>query len=1397
MRYSIKKVLLLIVFAIGVSSSMAQQPDYITKNITTDDGLADNNIHCIIQDSYGFMWFGSEEGLHRYDGYSIEVFRHDPNDPNTICANVVQALYEDAYKRLWIGTEDGGLSIFDLKTEQFIPLPDESNFRLTSKHIYCFAESKNNYLWVGTANGLNRLQIGADNEAPIKTVTHYWHDANDENSLVYPHVYSVLEDSKGTLWAGTTEGGLSRLDSGAEQFKNYRADKRRGSISSPAIMTIYEDREGRLWFGTWAQGLNLYIENRDSFITYRHNANDSTSISHNNVYALCEDKEGNMWAGTYDGGLNRLIGGKTPRSYKFMRFKERQNALKSLFKNKVKVIYSDNQGNLYAGTLGGGVIQITKDQDNFIHLVNSTKTFDKNNVNRINNLAQLNDNELLLATPGGLFQLDKKPNGLVSYEALLADSTATPNLYKKNITAVHVDEKGHYWVGTEDQGLMHFVIEKDELVSFKQFTLYKPLKHKINGNYVLDIIERNGHIWVITKNGINIFDNTQQRFIFEKADGSRLFPTHEVVIAHHIDSQNRLWIATQYEGLFCFSIDGETSGGKLLHHLNRESHPIAIADKHVLSIADAGNGELWVGTTKGLNLINIDKGTNKVFKEKEGLPSSAVSQIYNGSSNVVWFGTLQGMARYNRESGVFTPYYMSGGFATNYFIIGNIGQLQGGMVAMPTRDGLWAFHPDSVQHNPYNAKPVLRKISLAGQEVKPNVEINNRIILEKSTGLTKEINLRYDENVIQLEFSSISFFEQEKNNFMYRLEGLEEEWNLANANHRSVVYSNLSPGSYLFRLKASNNDGEWSQDEATLRINIKPPIYKTWYAYLSYFVFLLGALFLTQRIIVVRIQERERLKRDKIEREKETLMHQMKIRFFTNISHEFRTPLTLIAGPLQEILDHDSGISSATKSQLSLMKNNTDRLLRLINQLMDFRKVTQGNMHLNIMQRNINSFIKRIAESFQGIADQKSITFECAIDSKPLMVWFDSEKLETIIFNLLSNAFKYTPKGGKITIELMPLQKSKQLQIVVSDTGTGVPDADKPKIFDRFYQSEENQNLGGAGTGVGLSLVKELVQLHKGKIKLKDNTPSGTIFTIDLCVNKNKFNQDEIIEDQSDRETKYTPTDVTTEISEPIVTSSGDKPKVLIIEDQNDLRSYLASILQVHYRVDEAENGVEGLEKASSSLPDIIISDVMMPEMDGFTFCDKLKKNVITSHIPVILLTALDNIDSKREGLETGADAYVVKPFEKQLLVSQIQNLLNSRQLLKSRFKEQWDFVEEIATTSTDQQFVNRAIQTVEDNMSDANFNVSELVKKMNVSRTLLHMKLRELTGQSTSEFIRTIRLKQAAKLLKQGDLNVSEVTYQVGFNDPKYFSKSFKNLFGVTPTLFQKGDASGGELTK
>jgi len=1375
------------------------------ENISTHNGLVDNNIHCILQDSKGFMWFGSEEGLHRYDGYSMRVFRHDPGNQSGLSNNQIKALYEDHYNRLWIGTDGGGITIFDLQTETFSYLryeADSPESSLISDDVFCFAGSADGNLWVGTKQGLDFVEIAPrskENSLLIKSIHHYRHHPDNDNSLAYPHVYSVLEDKQGTLWAGTTEGGLSRLDKGAESFINYRPNNQPGSISGTAIMTIYEDSHGHIWFGTWAKGLNLYDRDKNVFKTIRHNPRDTTSLSHDNIYSLCEDNLGHLWVGTYDGGLNQLI--HTPgKKLKFKRYQARENELKSFFKNKVKVIYPDRSGILWAGTMGNGVNKILSIPINFRHITNKAVGETVATINKINSFASVNQRDtFLLGTQEGLFRMTKNSMGTgYEFEALLKDSTQTPNLFKKSISAVFRDKQRNLWVGTQNQGIMRFSFEKDALTSFLQYSPYKAAPFNLSGRNVIRVFNWHERLWVVTERSINVFDSKEQRFVWSHPDGTPLFDIDGSISSVWIDPQQRIWVGTKFNGLYGFEIENnQLDQIKQISHINEDTRPLRLSAHQVYSIGDAYDDKLWVGTAKGLHLIDPIKGSNVVFKEKDGLPSSAVTQIYKDKHGYFWFGTLQGLARYDVTNNLFSSFFMPGGFMSNYFVPGLVTEIDQQQVYLPTNNGIWEFNPDSIKRSPFHAEPVITDFRIAGQRVTPNQPVNNRVLLEQVLSSTEHLTLRHDENVLQLEFSALTYFKQDQNKFKYKLDGLEEKWNYTDAQHRSVTYSNLSPGNYTFRLQAANNDGIWNPDEATFSFTINPPYYRTWWAYLAYSLLGIGLFILIQRFTVQRVRFREKLKREQLAREKETALNQMKLRFFTNVSHEFRTPLTLIAGPLEEILSEPEAIPATVRKQLDMMKGNTDRLLRLINQLMDFRKVMQGNMKLTIRQREMTAFIHRIADSFKGIAAQKHIHYHVEICNQSLLVWFDTEKVETIVFNLLSNAFKFTPEGGEIKLSLEPFN-AREVKIRVTDSGPGIPAEDKPKIFDRFYQVEQHQQHAGAGTGVGLSLVRDFTESHKGNIHILDNTPKGTCFEVVLSVAKESFKKKEILEDEVSIELIPQSTELASEPAGENKTNPEliDKPKILIVEDQPDVRTYVRGLLEKEYRVEEAGNGLEGLEKATSTLPELIISDVMMPEMDGFMFCEKLRKNVITSHIPIVMLTALDGVESRLESLETGADAYVVKPFNKQILLTQVKNLLNSRRHLKERFKEQWDFVEEIATTSADKQFVNRAVKLVEENMGDPRFNVSEMVKKMNVSRTLLHMKLRELTGQSTSEFIRTIRLKQAAKLLKQGELNVSEVTYHVGFNDPKYFSKSFKGLFGVTPTAFQKGDASGGDLT-
>ena len=705
-------------------------------------------------------------------------------------------------------------------------------------------------------------------------------------------------------------------------------------------------------------------------------------------------------------------------------------------------------------------------------------------------------------------------------------------------------------------------------------------------------------------------------------------------------------------------------------------------------------------------------------------------------------------------------------------------------------DGLNVIDHGSISKNPFEPKVVLKDFRIFNEPVRVNEPHHGKVILKKTLDQTQQIRLKYYENSFSFELVALHFAAPQKNNFAYKLDGFDRGWRYTAANQRYINYTNLRDGDYVLKVKASNNDGVWGA-EKELRILIAPPWWRTVWAIGLYALIIILILYAFRRLILMRANFINNLKLERLEKQNLERLNRAKLQFFTNISHEFRTPLTLIAGPLQHILDSGEA-NRFMRDQLVIINQNTQRLLRLVGQLLDFRKADGRNLDLKVAEGNLVKFLKEIQLSFLGLANSHQVDLKFQASSNVIKVWYDRDQLEKVFFNLLSNAFKHTPKGGIVSIGLVEYEN--RVDVLIEDSGSGIRPENFENVFKRFFSQDEEHH----GIGIGLALAKSLVDLHYGEIRVESEEGRFTRFIVSLKLGNAHFNQSEIIHDFKDSEAIATYPDIPvfseTEPEEDNKTFTASDlenwPKLLVVEDNADVRTYVKSIFKGQYVILEAEDGQSGLELALEEMPDLVISDVMMPVMDGIAFCKALKEDVKTSHIPVILLTARTSLIFKVEGLESGADDYVTKPFNPQFLKLKVRNIIKSRESLKKEFRDSEVLKIEpkrVTLTSKDEQFIQAALESVESNMSNSEYTVEDLWRDTGMSRMQLYRKLKALTGQSANEFIRTIRLKRAAQLIEQNELTIAEVTYEVGFSDLPYFRSCFKKQFGVNPSAFGK----------
>lgn len=1335
-------------------------------HLSVSHGLSQSTVLSICKDSRGYMWFGTRDGLNRYDGRTIKTYRHDDKKQTSISADdYIYVITKFKDNSLWIGTQNG-LNCYHPETDTFEKIyhNEKAPSSISGNAVTSIYEAKNGKIWLGTNKGLSVLANAKSREFSNFYV---------KDGLAGNEVYSIFEDSKGNIWVGTTAGltQIKALGRDKYQFVNFfHKSSAPLGLSGNSIKTIVEDKEGNIWIGTERNGISIYHPQQQAFSYIQQNSSIINGLSNNFIRKIIIDKDGKFWIATMD-GLNIY----DPQSKSFTVYKHDSENRKSLSDNSIKDIYEDEQGSVWIGTNFGGISVAHKTAVPFeVYRHSKYRNSISNDI--ISVIAGIDDNHILSGTEGGgLNVMDVKNGTFRNFQRRPFDETS---IGSNNIKAIFKDNKGLIWVGLYEGGLELFDLAKG---TFKH---YKPnLKDStsVSYGYISSIAQdQQGRLWVGTSSkGINLYNYDKQNFTRLTSTSKNWNLSSDYIRTMVGDSKGNLWVGT------AVGLNLLRKGKNQFERFYRGQK--GLKSDYINCILETRSGEIWVGSHRG-GLCKYLPNENRfaIYTSANGLPSDNVVGMAQDDDGNLWVSTDKGLSKFDIKHGDFKNYYISDGLPTNEFSYNAAYKAPNGMLYFGSYNGLVSFKPQAIATNKTAPPIVFTALRLFNKEVEVGGDDE---LLKQDISFAPPITFSADQNIFTVDFVALNYIKPERNKYAYKLEGFENNWNEVAI--PSATYTNLPPGTYHLLVKGSNNDGYWNPVPAKLEIKVLPPLWKTWWAYLLYGIVFIIILYYINRFL--RRQERleTELYYEHLNYQQQQELYQTKLDFFTRISHEIRTPLTLIFAPLEKLI-HLTQNNPALNTQLQSIKTNTDRLLRLIKELLDFRKIETRNLQLKVSETDLVAFCGHIGEAFKNQAVHKHINFEIECPEQPVKAFIDPIQMEKVLFNLLSNAFKYTAEGGTIKLILQELQDD--IHIKVYDTGIGIPPEHLEHIFTHFYQVK-GQESQQTGWGIGLALVKNIVDMHKGQITVKSEMAThahggysefcvsllkgATHFSmLELAVNTDKVALEKIIADDVSTLEENTVT------SPPVNTLPTIGQHILVVEDNDELREFIIQSLQANYIVIGCKNGLEGWEYAVENIPDLIISDVTMPVMDGNELCKKIKGEERTNHIPVLMLTAMASHLHQVEGLEAGADVYITKPFSLQVLELNIRNLLFSKEALRAKYNRQLLLTPtKVEGDSPEDKFLAKLMHLIEENMEDAEFNVSVLVAEIGMSQTVLYKKIKALTDLSITDFIKSIRLKRAAQLLQDGHLNISEVAYSVGFNDRKYFSKEFKKQFGKSPS--------------
>lgn len=1346
----LKKIVIYLFFlCLGMHSAFSETPEQITFSyISINEGLSQSTVFSIDQDKRGNMWFATYDGVNKYDGYAFTVYQHNEDDPNSIANDISRIVKTDSQGRVWIGTRDG-LSRYDEEKDIFQNFFYEKN----GKHLQVngIEEISPEQLLISTPEGLIMFDIKES-----KFID------DSFSTAMHKTIASTLYRQSDQIYIGTSTDGLYTYSITQKTFEKVIP-----ILGTKQIQAILQQSPTRIWVATEGAGLFLINPKTKEIKNYLHSPSNPKSISSNYIRSLAMDSQNRLWIGTFN-DLNIYHEGTDS----FASYSSNPVENGSLSQRSVRSIFMDSQGGMWLGTYFGGLNYYHPIRNRFKNIRNIPY---KNSLsdNVVSCIVEDKDKNLWIGTnDGGLNLYNPITQRFTSYT--LQEDESARGIGSNNIKAVYVDEKKSLvYIGTHAGGLSILHRNSGQVENFNQRN-----SQLVNENVYAILPDGEGNLWLGTLSALVRFNPEQRSFttIEKEKDGTPVVSKQITTLFR--DSHKRLWIGGE-EGLSVFKQEGlDIQKASIL--------PVSNVTKLFTNcIYEASNGIIWVGTREGFYCFNEKDKQIKRYNTTNGLPNNVVYGILEDSFGRLWLSTNRGISCFNPETEKFRNFTESDGLQSNQFNTASYCRTSVGQMYFGGINGITTFRPELLLDNPYTPPVVITKLQLFNKVVRPDDETG---ILTKNISETKSITLKSWQTAFSIEFVVSNYISGQHNTFAYKLEGYDKEWYYL-TDSRTVSYSNLPQGTYQFLVKAANSDGKWNPIPTALEIIVLPIWYKTWWALLIFFATFAGFITFVFRFFWMRKSMEAQLEIERRDKEHQEEINQMKMRFFINISHELRTPLTLILTPLQEIINKIS--DRWTRNQLEYIQRNANRLLHLVNQLMDYRRAELGVFELKAKKGNAHQLIQDNFLFYDKLARHKKITYTLHSELEDKEVLFDANYLELIVNNLLSNAFKYTESGQSITVTLK--EENGWLLLQVSDTGIGIPINKQGKIFERFYQIESEH----VGSGIGLSLVQRLIELHHGRIELDSEENKGSTFSVYLPQDLSVYKPSELASnnEQNEEEQVYSTNSkamyfIDTEKVENESVESGDKKRgtILIVEDNNEIRRYLNNGLADLFNTLEAGNGEEALEKLKDNEVDVIVTDVMMPVMDGIKLCKNVKQNIRTCHIPVIILSAKTDIKDQMEGLQMGADDYIPKPFSLAILTTKIQNMMRTRRRMLDKYAKSLEVEpEKITFNAMDEALLKRAMAIVEKNMDNIEFSTDEFAREMNMSRSNLHLKLKAITGESTIDFIRKIRFNEAAKLLKDGRYTVAEVSTMVGFNTPSYFATSFKKYFGCLPTEYIK----------